>query len=253
MSLQRPLLALVALLALACGDKTPEPSIGTLSSEAPTAAEATGPQRPTRTEVQNSLLEDIAQPRHPSDGGGRAWVGQATPHPVAGRGGRFELFYEAGEAGIAEGGALFLQVSPFWGWSTPQVTHPERPGFTTVETTAEGIRLEANTLDQQLLGIRITGRALAAGERIRLVYGAGNSQAQVDRYAEGESRFWFAVDGDGDGVAPSAHRLPQNRHPPRPRRPTGAPPALHRPSRGHRTGHPIGARRPGQCRRALRR
>jgi hypothetical protein len=32
------------------------------------------------------------------------------------------------------------------------------------------------------------------------VYGAGPARAQTDRYAERGSRFWIAVDGDGDGV-----------------------------------------------------
>ena len=46
----------------------------------------------------------------------------------------------------------------------------------------------------------MTGRPLVAGDRIEIVYGAGPARAQTDRYAERGSRFWVAVDGDGDGV-----------------------------------------------------
>ena len=46
----------------------------------------------------------------------------------------------------------------------------------------------------------IGGRALAEGERVRIVYGAGPAGARADRYAERGSRFWVAVDGNADGV-----------------------------------------------------
>jgi hypothetical protein len=93
-----------------------------------------------------------------------------------------------------------LQVSPFWRWSTPQTLDPDAPGYTSVSTEAEGITLTPSTLDAQLLGIEIGERPLAAGERIRIRYGAGPAGARADRFAERESRFWIAVDGDGDGV-----------------------------------------------------
>jgi hypothetical protein len=114
--------------------------------------------------------------------------------------GRWTIAYEAGPLGIASGGTIYFQVSPFWGWSTPQVTAHDRPGFTEVSTTATGVELRPATLDQQLLGITIEGRALAEGERVRIVYGAGPAGAMADRFAEHGSRFWIGVDGDGDGV-----------------------------------------------------
>jgi hypothetical protein len=152
-----------------------------------------------------SLREDLERTRHPADGGGRAWlVGEdsavAVVPVVAGGLGRFEIIFEAGPLGIVEGGMIFLQVSPFWGWSTPQVRVPDGLGYTKVESAAEGIRFESETLDQQLLGIRIVGRELRAGERVRILYGAGRALARVDRFAEGDARLWIAVDGDGDGI-----------------------------------------------------
>jgi hypothetical protein len=142
---------------------------------------------------------DLAATRHPSDGGGRAWL-EDPREAVAGQRGRWTVVYEAGPLGIAAGGRLFLQVSPFWGWSTPQVEAPEAPGYTTLSTEAEGVELRAWTADQQLLAVEIGGRELREGERVVLVYGAGPAGAYADTYAERGSRFWVAVDGDGDGM-----------------------------------------------------
>jgi hypothetical protein len=156
-----------------------------------------------RPDVVETLRADRDAPRHPADGGGRAWLEagpEGPPRAVAGQPGRFHLVYQAGPLGIARGGAIQLQVSPFWGWSTPQTESPEAPGYTRVEPDAQDLDLEVETLDRQLLGIRLRGRALAAGERIRIVYGAGPAGASADRFAERASRFWFGVDGDGDGV-----------------------------------------------------
>jgi hypothetical protein len=138
---------------------------------------------------------------HPSDGGGRAWLESAEPErPHASGRSRFRFAFEVGPLGIATGGAITLQVSPFWGWSTPQVEVPEAPGYTQVHADAEGVELEAETLGEQLLGIRNRGRPLAAGERVRIDYGSGPEGATADRFAERGSLFWIAVDGDGDGV-----------------------------------------------------
>jgi hypothetical protein len=149
------------------------------------------------------LREGLAAPHHPSDGQGRAWLAQLEgdpDHATAGTPGRFSLVFEVGPEGVASGGSVHLQISPFWGWSTPQVEIPELPGYTTVEPSAPDIELEIETLDQQLLGLRVVGRALRPGEQLRFVYGAGPAGAIADDMAERNSRFWFAVDGDGDGT-----------------------------------------------------
>jgi len=157
------------------------------------------------------LREDAGRVPHPADGGGRAWLSDpgadlaadpgAEPEAVtAGQSGQFTIAYEVGPLGIATGGAIFLQVSPFWGWSTPQVEAPDAPGYTEIEVSHEDMELRASTLDQQLLALEVTGRALEEGERVRMTFGAGVWGAEADRYAEKNSRFWIAVDGDGDGT-----------------------------------------------------
>jgi hypothetical protein len=154
----------------------------------------------------DELRQDLTAAKHPADGGGRAWLTAPTardggrPRVVAGGRERFAVVYEAGPEGVAEGGVVFLQPSPFWGWDTPQTTSPHGSGFTEVKTEADGVRLRAETVAPLLLAIHVEGRALKSGERIEMVFGAGPAKARVDTYAESESRLWLAVDGDGDGV-----------------------------------------------------
>jgi hypothetical protein len=179
------LLALAATALLACGREAPPPA------GAPNA----------NHELARELVLDRTRPRHASDGGGRAWLEEAPPGGVrASEPGRFVLVYEAGPLGIAVGGTLLFQVPPYWDWSTPQVEAEDAPGWTRVTSEAAGVALAPETIDQGLLAIRIDGRALAAGEQVRIEYGAGPAGAVADRFAERESRFFIGVDGDGDGV-----------------------------------------------------
>jgi hypothetical protein len=175
------------------------------SALSPPSAAADDPDRPATAQWQvvEALREDANAPRHPSDGGGRAWLDRGEDEPdfvIAGGTGRFEIVYEVGPLGIATGGVIFLQISPFWGWSTPQVEDPMAPGYTTIEKSSDDIELEVGTLNEQLLGIVVKGRPLVEGDSLRLIFGDGVYGAVVDRFAEKNSRFWIAVDGDGDGV-----------------------------------------------------
>ena len=179
-----------ALCLLAACSREPQETDEPLRNGSPTA----------RPEIVEALRADLAAERHPADGGGRAWLA-AGPEQVEASGlGTWTLIYEAGPLGIDEGGVVFLQVSPFWGWSSPQTRRADAPGFTTVTTDASGIELEPLTIDQGLLAITLRGRAMVEGERIEVAYGTGSVGAMADRYAEGASPFWFAVDGDADGV-----------------------------------------------------
>ncbi len=186
-------LAITLGLFAACGetaDPPPKAADTTPMEGAPNAQPA----------LVADLRADLEAARHPSDGGGRARL-DAGPTRIAVRSpGRWTFVYEAGELGIAPEGVIFLQVSPFWNWSAPQTRYPEAPGYTEVTTEALGLEIEALAVDQQLLAIRVIGRAMAPGETIRIVYGAGPAKASSDRFAERGSPFWFAVDGDGDGV-----------------------------------------------------
>ena len=181
--------AIVPVLALAACGPAPDDSSG-----------GDWPDRSPRFEIVEELRADLSRRRAAADGGGSASVEELGGPAVAGRPGTWRIVYRAGPLGVAVGGAVYLQVSPFWGWSTPQTEREAAFGYTTIATDAGGVDLSAETLDQQLLAVHVRGRALEEGERIEITYGAGPAGALADRYAERDSRFWVAVDGDGDGV-----------------------------------------------------
>ena len=182
---------------LACGPGAePEPG----AARAPAASADRGGPPTARWDVVDDLRHAQAMLPHPSDGGGRAWLESAEPeHPRVSSRGRFRIGFEVRPQGVATGGGVYLQVSPFWEWSTPQTSDPQGDGYTEVRCDAPDVELEPQTLGPQLLGILNRGRALAPGERIEIDYGAGPAGAATDRFAERSSRFWVAVDGDGDG------------------------------------------------------
>ncbi len=204
MRIRFTLLALLPLLG-GCDEERTEPVIQEISwvSEEERAA---GPPHAAWNMVAQ-LREDQAAPRHPSDGGGQAWLEGESTAAMAGGRAQWTVVYEVGTHGVAVGGSIALQVSPFWGWSTPQVEWPSRPGYTEVAWLEgsgpgglEDPDLAAATWGDQLLGIAVQGRPLVEGERIRIHYGGGDAQAAVDRYAERGEHLWITVDGDGDGV-----------------------------------------------------
>jgi hypothetical protein len=197
---------MIALVGAGCGGCGGDPGQerGADGALPVTSADLDGTEMPpgAMPELVASLRESMATEPHPSDGGGRAWLEQLPGDPefaIAGAPGRFRLIYEVGPEGIAVGGMIYFQVSPFWHWSTPQVEEPELDGFTKVTASGEDIQVDAATLDQQLLVLRVSGRALRAGDQITFVYGVGPAGAIADSLAEKNSRFWFAIDGDGDG------------------------------------------------------
>jgi hypothetical protein len=197
---RRRALALAVLCALAWGCGNADAPASTPQDSPPAPRE--GP--PTaRWETVDAIRDSLAATNGPADGGGRAWLvrdeGQ-LPYAVSAIPDRFTLVYEVGPLGISTGGWILFQVSPFWDWSTPQVADPDQRGYTEVRPSDPGIQIDAETLDQQLLGIEVTGRPLVQGDRITIVYGAGLAGAMPDRYAERNSPFWFSVDGDGDGT-----------------------------------------------------
>ncbi len=195
-------LSLLVLLALGinCGGQesmdgpTGDGAISGLDGYPPTA----------QLGVHQQFIEDLSLVRHPSDGGGSARMVLADGEDGSVRCGEYGTWtfeYTAGPHGILRGGSLFLLVPPFWGWSTPQPDHAQRPGYTVVTTEDEGLLLISRTVDRNLMQVEIDGRDMLEGETIRIVYGAEGGAARADDYAEQNSMFYFKVDGDGDGVS----------------------------------------------------
>ena len=197
------LLLLTGAVFAACSDGAldPEPQSGP-----PASSEDTLP--PTaRPDTVEHFRADMAAVRHPSDGGGSAELVLPDGDDgsvVAGGRRSWTFHFTVGPEGISDGGGLYFQTSPFWGWSTPQVIRPREAGFTSIELinrdVSEVISLEGQTLGPNLIAIMVKGRALLEGEQIKIVFGAGAALARADRHAERGETFWFAVDGDGDGV-----------------------------------------------------
>jgi hypothetical protein len=209
----------IAWTIAGCGADQPEPPLAAadaqvaLSSlEAGLDERRSGLSADAKVDTFATLVADLEAPRAPADGGGRAWIEWTddAPHEIPAAGSaRFEIVYEAGPLGVAEGGLVFLQPSPFWDWDPPQVQLSDAPGFTTVSTDAVGIELQPDDSSGAFLAVVIGGRALASGERIRFVYGAGESGARVDRFHEDQSPLYLAVDGDGDGIRSLIENVPR--------------------------------------------
>jgi hypothetical protein len=181
--------------ALACGADEKQTQTAPAQPEAKSVRVA--------REVAERLRADRDEKRGPADGQGRVWLERdpSDAGPILASGAhRFRFVFEAGPLGIADGGAVFFQAPFAFGWSKPQTRVADVAGYTTFSTPADGVRLELGKIENAyLLPIHVRGRALRPGERVEVVYGAGERRAQVDRFAERGERFWFHVDGDGDG------------------------------------------------------
>src|SRR5262245_20800238 len=138
-----PICALAACAQLGCG-RGSESAAPAPSGDEPAAAAPARPGPATAEwDIVDLLRESQAGEFHPSDGGGRAWLESAEPErPTVSSPARFRIAFEVGPLGIATGGAITLQVSPFWGWSTPQVEAPDAPGYTVVSSDSPGVELE---------------------------------------------------------------------------------------------------------------
>ena len=165
-------------------------------------------QDSARVDVHRQMVEDKCLRPDPADGGGTiVLVAQPDPPAVAGTQGTYVLEYTAGPLGVAEGGALYFQVSPFWFWETPQVRDATNGGSenTRVETAESGVALRCSTVGPQCLQIVVGGAPLPAGAKVKITYGVQRTAppfgaARVDAYAEAEESFFLWVDGDGNGT-----------------------------------------------------
>src|SRR5262245_32506001 len=139
---RRTLAASAACLVWACsgGEEAPP---GAAPASEPAAVAHEGPAT-AKWETVDAMRASLAVKNGPADGGGRAWLERAgqAPYAVAATPDRFTLVYEAGPLGVATGGMVYLQVSPFWNWSTPQVHDPDGRGYTEVRGSDPELKLE---------------------------------------------------------------------------------------------------------------
>lgn len=210
-------IVLLALL-LGCGthEEAPAPVVAPAAAPAPAIAPTAtgGPVPPeafpptAKHRIVEELRRDLAAVRTPADGGGRAWFEPGPRAQVVAEGvHRLSMVYEAGPLGIAPGGSILLENKKWWYWTPAQSTFPQKPGYVTASTRAEGVELVLHdepatgfSIEVGGVAIEVRGRGLRPGERVQITYGAGESLAQVDAFAERDERMWLQVDGDGDGV-----------------------------------------------------
>ncbi len=130
----------------------------------------------------------------PGDGQGEGVVTPKGPFPASASV-DFQIKFTVGEAGIAPGGFILLQLSPWWGWSRPQNTGPEAAGYTSVFPSFEDPSLQVEILAMNRVLVFSREGKMKHGETITFTY----TGARVDRFAEEKELFMIFTDADGDG------------------------------------------------------
>lgn len=129
--------------------------------------------------------------------------------------GTWKVIYTAEGEGIREGGGLVIHISPWWGWTPPQTTFPDEPGYVTVTTSSPEAHLET-FINRELHWVKIVVEDgdIRSGETIALTYGDpqgredSKAYAKCDKFAEDGEEFMVKVDGDGDGFFMPITRSP---------------------------------------------
>ena len=186
---------LATLASCAADEESPPPPV-----------EAPSPAPPTR-----AMTPEALEPS-PLDGQGTATVTPADSVVVSSRG-TWTIEWTAGRDGLPAGGGVVLQVSPFWGWSSPQTTAPGAPGYTTASTASSATLSVATGEVPVTVVARVTDGAILPGETVAFVYGdttngGAGSLAEVDRYAEEFEEFLIKTDGNADGYFAAIERSP---------------------------------------------
>ncbi len=139
----------------------------------------------------------------PGDGKGEAIV-VPSDDVVVNTYGTWKIVYTVGKEGIAIGGGIAVHISPFWGWTPPQNSNQDYPGYTTVSTSNDKAELDVLTGYPHYIIARIKNAPLSYKQTITVIYGdtGGGThpfgKARCDKYAEDGEEFFIKVDGDGD-------------------------------------------------------
>ncbi len=164
------------------------------STSAPGRAETSGPSDTPQESPLSMMVPPLDCIPSEIDGQGSATVTPSEPVRI-GSTQKFEITFTTGDDGIAPGGFVILQVSPYWEWSRPHSLYPGRMGYTEVTCAAEDPSLKVYTLQLNRILVVSTERGFKPGEEITFRYGP----ARVDKFAEREELFQIFVDADGDG------------------------------------------------------
>lgn len=120
---------------------------------------------------------------------------------MAGSYGTWRLVYTVGPHGLPTGGAVRVRTDSDSDWGWPQLAEPSAPDYMTVDPPP-GARLAVRLLDHLSLMLIVTGRSLAPGEEVAVVYGdrrGGSPGSRAQTFQEARRYFWVDVDRKGSG------------------------------------------------------
>ncbi|MEA1927018.1 MAG: CehA/McbA family metallohydrolase [Candidatus Auribacterota bacterium] len=137
------------------------------------------------------------------DGEGTAVPDASGPFVVGSRQ-DFHIDFTVGKSGIAKGGFIMLQISPWWGWAEPQISYPEAPGYVEVKPSFAAPVLEIKVMPLNRVMVFSRTGTIPPGADIKFSY----THARVDRFAEAKELFQIFTDGDGDGNSACISRPP---------------------------------------------
>lgn len=119
--------------------------------------------------------------------------------------GTWKIVYTVGKEGINRGGGIAVHISPFWGWTKPQNSNQDYPGYVTVSTSDAKATLDVSVGYPHYVVVRTQGSPITYKQSITVTYGDTGGgkhplgKAKCDKYAEDEEEFFIKVDSDGDG------------------------------------------------------
>jgi len=120
--------------------------------------------------------------------------------------GTWAVVYEVPPDGIAIGGGIAFHVSPWWGWIEPQTRWPNRPGYTSFQSSRRGVSFDLVDGGHLFYVVgRVKGNMLQEGDEVHITYGDTSggrypeARGRADRYAEEREEFFLKVDLDGKG------------------------------------------------------
>ena len=127
------------------------------------------------------------------------------PEPiVAGSTGQWRFIYTAGAYGVDEGGTIIFSQRTACDWEVPQMEHPDKSGYTSVDTDAD-VRLDARferkkdirPWQKWCFVIDVHDGSIAPGETITLILGnrsKGCPGIRSQTFVEKRHEFRFSVD-----------------------------------------------------------
>ncbi len=135
-----------------------------------------------------------------SDGFGNAHI-SPDGAIIAAEFGTWQLSFEAGRRGLADGARIVIRTDSDTDWGVPQFLNAAADDFMSVQTP-DGVHCSVKVGGPKCLSLQIHGRDVAEGERIALTLGdrsGGSRGSRAQTFLEAEHYFLFEVDVRGDG------------------------------------------------------